>query len=63
VTFVFSCTPDRMFFNPKQNRYPERSGAQICRITNGLGREVEGPRRSKSADALRSFPTTNFNRN
>ena len=37
------CTRNRMFFNPKQNRHPERSAAQIYRITNGLLRVVEEP--------------------
>jgi hypothetical protein len=49
--FVFSCTSDRMFFNPKQTRHPERSAAQIRRIW----RAVEGPRRCLLADALRIF--------
>ena len=32
-----------MFFNPKQTRHPERSAAQICRITSALWRAVEEP--------------------
>ena len=38
-----ACTRNRMFFNPKQTRHPERSAAQICRITSALWRAVEEP--------------------
>src|SRR5271167_4447852 len=60
--FVFSARLTGRFFNPKQTRHPERSAAQIYRTMNGLWRGVEGPRRCLLADALWSFPTTNFNR-
>src|ERR1700722_7749506 len=66
VTFsIFSCfyTPNRMFFNPPQRRHPERSAAQIYRITDSLWRGVEGPRRCLCADVLPSFPATNYRRN
>jgi hypothetical protein len=35
---------------------------RIYRITDGLWREVEGPRRCVPVDALRSFPSTNSKR-
>src|ERR1700722_12731157 len=47
----------------KKTRHPERSAAPICRMTNGLTREVEGPRRCPLADALPSFPATNYKPN
>ena len=48
MTFsIFSCflrsQPDA--FHPPQSRHPERSAARIHRITDGLWRVVEGPRR------------------
>ncbi len=52
-------TPYRMCFTQQQNRHPERSASQIYRITKGLKREVEGPRRCLPTDAVRSFPATN----
>ena len=48
-----------MLFIPPQSRHPERSAARIYRITDGLWRAVEGPRRCLLADALPSFPATN----
>ncbi len=36
----------------------ERSAARIYRITDGLWRAVEGPRRCLLTDALQSFPAT-----
>jgi hypothetical protein len=39
-----------------QGRHPERSASQIYRLTEGLWRAVEGPRRRSLADALHSFP-------
>ena len=52
--------PARCFQPSPQNRHPERSAPQICRIKKGLQREVEGPRRCLLADAIRSFPATNI---
>ena len=46
-------------FTQQQDRHPERSASQICRITRGLQREVEGPRRFLLADAIPGFPATN----
>jgi hypothetical protein len=43
LSFPVFCTPNRMFFNPKQSRHPERSAAQTYRIENGLWRAVEEP--------------------
>jgi hypothetical protein len=59
-----------MLFTP-QSRHPERSAAQIYRITLGLWRAVEEPvlslpkepRRCLLADALPSFPATNYRPN
>src|SRR3984893_9008269 len=51
-----------MLFTP-QSRHPERSAARIYRITDGLWRAVEGPRRCLLADALPSFPATNYRPN
>src|ERR1700722_1192594 len=48
--------PTRCF----SNRHPERSASQIYRITEGLRRAVEGPRRCLLADALRSFPAKDY---
>jgi hypothetical protein len=42
-------------FHPQQRRHPERSATQTYRITDGLRRGVEGPRRCLLADALQSF--------
>ena len=41
-----------------QGRHPERSASQIYRLTEGLWRAVEGPRRCLLAGALHSFPAT-----
>ena len=41
----------------------ERSASQIYRITEGLWRGVEGPRRCLLAGALRSFPATDYKGN
>jgi hypothetical protein len=66
VTFsIFSCflrSYNRML-SPPQSRHPERSAARIYRITDGLWRAVEGPRRCLLADALPSFPATNYRPN
>ena len=61
--FRVFCTRNRKFFNPRQNRHPERSAARIYPISNGLWRGVEGPRRCLLADAFPSFPTTNYKPN
>jgi len=61
--FRVFCTRNRKFFNPRQNRHPERSAAPIYPISNGLWRGVEGPRRCLLADAFPSFPTTNYKPN
>ncbi len=50
-------------FTQQQNRHPERSASQIYRITKGLQREVEGPRRCLLADAIPGFPATNYKGN
>src|SRR5580704_15859599 len=49
--------------HPPQSRHPERSAARIYRITDGLWRVVEGPRRCLLADALPSFPATDYRPN
>ena len=49
--------------SPPKRRHPERSAPQIYRITEGLWRGVEGPRRCLLAGALRSFPATDYQRN
>jgi hypothetical protein len=52
-------TPNRLLFlKLPQGRHPERSASQIYRLTEGLWRAVEGPRRCLLADALQSFPAT-----
>jgi hypothetical protein len=52
-------TPNRLLFlKLPQGRHPERSASQIYRLTEGLWRAVEGPRRCLLADALHSFPAT-----
>ena len=65
--FVFFA-PDQMLFNPLQKGVilrggVERSASQIYRITEGLWRGVEGPRRCLLAGALRSFPATDYKGN
>src|ERR1700722_5843237 len=52
--------PTRCFKSPPKRRHPERSASQIHRITEDLWRGVEGPRRCMLADALRSFPATDY---
>ena len=37
--------PTRLSFKPPQGSHPERSASQIYRLTEGLWRGVEGPRR------------------
>ena len=44
----------------QQSRHPERSASQICRITKGFMRGVEGPRQCFLADALGSVPAANY---
>jgi hypothetical protein len=61
--FVFSAHLTGCFFTIRQSRHPERSAAQIYRITDGLWRGVEGPRRCLLADVLPSFPATNYKGN
>jgi hypothetical protein len=41
--FRVFCIPNGIFFNPKQNRHPERSAAQIYRITEGLCAKSKDP--------------------
>ena len=59
-----------LFKSPPERRHPacpgvpwERSASQIYGITEGLWRAVEGPRRCLLADALRSFPATDYRGN
>jgi hypothetical protein len=59
-SFVFFATPADGSQPPQQNRHPERSASQIYRIPEGLWRAAEGPRRCLLADALASFPATNY---
>ena len=72
VTFsIFSCFlhPTRCCSIPSRKASScrpggrERSASQIYRITEGLWRGVEGPRRCLLADALRSFPATDYKGN
>jgi hypothetical protein len=66
VTFlIFSCFlhTQPAAFNLPQSRHPERSAAQNYRITDGLWRGVEGPRRCLLADVLPSFPAISYKRN
>ena len=60
--FVFSALLAGCF-SPPQSRHPERSAARVYRITDGLWRAVEGPRRCLLADTLPSFPATNYRPN
>jgi hypothetical protein len=56
----FVKTPTKPYpcsFSPPQRRHPERSAARIYRITDGLWRGVEGPRRGLLSDVPPSFPT------
>src|SRR6266702_2635997 len=49
--FDFSCfwyTPPECFSELPQDRHPERSASRIYRLTEGLQRVVEGPRRCLS---------------
>jgi hypothetical protein len=41
--FRVFCMPNGMFFDPKQIRHPERSAAQIYRITEGLCAKSKDP--------------------
>jgi hypothetical protein len=52
-----------LFSTSNKTRHPERSAALIYRMAGGLWRGVEGPRRCLLADALPSFPTTNYKPN
>jgi hypothetical protein len=64
--FDFSCfwyTQPECFSELPQDRHPERSASRIYRLTEGLQRVVEGPRRCLLADAIRSFPATNYKEN
>jgi hypothetical protein len=44
-------------FDFKQNRHPERSASQICRVTRSLLAESKDPGGAYSANAARSFQT------
>src|SRR5882757_10844871 len=64
--FDFSCfwyTQPECLSELPQDRHPERSASRIYRLTEGLQRVVEGPRRCLLADAIRSFPATNYKEN
>jgi hypothetical protein len=64
--FDFSCfwyIQPECFSELPQDRHPERSASRIYRLTEGLQRVVEGPRRCLLADAIRSFPATNYKEN
>jgi hypothetical protein len=64
--FDFSCfwhTQPKYFSNLPQDRHPERSASRIYRLTEGLQRVVEGPRRCLLADAIRGSPATNDKEN
>ena len=43
--FVFSAYSTSCIQSPRQSRHPERSASQMDRVTQGLWRGVEGPRR------------------
>src|SRR6202167_5145890 len=50
--------PPKIYERNQKVTASERSASQIYRLTEGLWRAVEGPRRCLLADALQSFPAT-----
>src|SRR6202167_2662455 len=48
--------PPKIYERNQKVTASERSASQIYRLTEGLWRAVEGPRRCLLADALQSFP-------